>query len=122
MDRRGELGVAAHQGRKLRLLGSAGSQRYPTLPDVPTIAESGVPSYSHAVWAAVTMPAKVPPAVVAKVNADIATVVNAPEVKARLATLGIEVATSTPQELAQLIRDDYARWGRIIRATRIKVD
>ncbi len=107
---------------KLRLLGSVGAQRYPILPDVPTIAESGVPGYSHGVWAAVTMPAKVPPAVVAKVNADIATVVNAPEVKARLATLGIEVATSTPQELAQLIRDDYARWGKIIRATGIKAD
>ena len=107
---------------RLRLLGSVGAQRYAMLPDVPTIAEGGVPGYSHGVWAAVIMPARVAPAIVTRVNSDVGAVVNAPEVKARLAAQGIEVATSSPQALAQLIREDYERWGRIIRATGIRAD
>jgi tripartite-type tricarboxylate transporter receptor subunit TctC len=107
---------------RLRLLAGVGPQRYPTLPDVPTIAESGVPGYRHEVWIALTMPAKVPQAIVDKVNADVARVLNAPDVKARLASLGIDVATATPQALAQLIRDDYARWGKVIKAAGIKAE
>ena len=107
---------------RLRLLAGVGPQRYPTLPDVPTIAESGVPGYRHEVWVALTMPAKVPPAIVARVNADVARVLNAPEVKARLAPLGIEVETGSPQALAQLIRDDYARWGKVIKAAGIRAE
>src|SRR5688572_5873014 len=86
---------------RLRVLGSVGARRYPTLPDVPTIAEAGVPGYSHGVWAAVIMPARVTPAIVAKVNADVGAVVSAPEVKARLAAQGIDVETSSPQALAR---------------------
>jgi tripartite-type tricarboxylate transporter receptor subunit TctC len=107
---------------RLRLLASVGAQRYPTLPDVPTIAEAGVAGYRHGVWAAVTMPGGVPPAIVKKVNADVGAVVNAPEVKARLAAQGIDIETSTPQALARLIREDYERWGKIIRATGIRAD
>jgi len=107
---------------RLRLLASVGPQRYPTLPDVPTIGESGVPGYRHEVWVALTMPAKVAPAIVTRVNADVARVLNAPEVKTRLAALGIEVATGTPQALAQLIREDYARWGKVVRAAGIKAE
>jgi tripartite-type tricarboxylate transporter receptor subunit TctC len=68
------------------------------------------------------MPAKVAPAIVARVNADVARVLNAPEVKARLAPLGIEVETGSPQALAQLIRDDYARWGKVIKAAGIRAE
>ncbi len=107
---------------RLRLLAGVGPRRYPSLPDVPTIAEAGVPGYSHEVWIALTMPAKVPPVIVSRVNADVARLLNAPDVKARLAPLGIEVETSSPQALAQLIRDDYARWGKIIKAAGIKAD
>jgi tripartite-type tricarboxylate transporter receptor subunit TctC len=107
---------------RLRLLAGVGAQRYPTLPDVPTIAESGVPGYRHEVWVALTMPARVPASIVAKVNTDVSRVLNAREVKARLAAQGIDVATGSPQALAQLIRDDFERWGTIIRATGIRAD
>jgi tripartite-type tricarboxylate transporter receptor subunit TctC len=107
---------------RLRLLASAGAQRYPTLPDVPTVAESGVPGYRHEVWVALTMPAGVPAPIVAKVNADVARVLNAPDVKSRLAAQGIDVSTGTPQALAQLIREDYARWGKVIKAAGIKAE
>ena len=107
---------------RLRVLASVGAQRYPTLPEVPTIAEAGVPGYSHGVWAAVIMPAGVTPAIVKKVHGEVGAVVSGPEVKARLATQGIDVVTSTPAALAQLIREDYARWGKIIRATGIRAE
>ena len=107
---------------RLRLLAGVGPRRYPSLPETPTVAEAGVPGYSHEVWIALTMPAKVPPAVVSRVNADVTRLLNAPDVKARLAPLGIEVETSTPDALARLIRDDYARWGKIIKTAGIKAD
>jgi tripartite-type tricarboxylate transporter receptor subunit TctC len=92
------------------------------LPEVPTIAESGVPGYRHEVWVALTMPAKVPAPIVAKVNADVARVLNAPDVKSKLASLGIDVATGTPQALAQLVREDHERWGKVIKAAGIKAE
>ena len=107
---------------RLRLLASVGARRYPTLPDVPTIAEAGVPGYSHGVWAAVIMPARVAPAIVTKVNADVGAVVSAPDVKAKLAVQGIDVETSSPQALARLIREDFDRWGKVVRATGIRAD
>jgi len=107
---------------KLRLLAAAGARRSPLLPDVPTVAEAGFPGYALDIWLGVTMPAKAPQAIVARVNADIAGVLNTPDTRARLSPQGVEVVTGTPQALGQLIRDDYARWGRIIRAAGIKGD
>jgi tripartite-type tricarboxylate transporter receptor subunit TctC len=107
---------------KLRLLAAAGAQRSPLLPDVPTIAESGIPGYHFDVWSGVLMPAKVPPPIVAKAAADIARVLDAPGTRRKLAAQGIDVVTSSPQDLARLIREDYARWGKVIKATGIKAE
>ncbi|MGH8703106.1 MAG: tripartite tricarboxylate transporter substrate binding protein [Burkholderiales bacterium] len=107
---------------KLRLLAAAGAQRSALLPNVPTIAESGVPGYHFDVWSGVLMPAKVPPPIVAKAAADIARVLNAPATQAKLATQGIDVVTSSPQALAGLIREDYERWSKVIRATGIRAE
>ena len=107
---------------RLRLLAAASSQRSPLLPDTPTIAESGYPGYALDIWLGVTMPAKVPTPIVTKVSADIVKVLNVPEVKAKLGPQGVDVVTSSPQALAQLIRADYARWGKIIKAAGIKAD
>jgi len=107
---------------RLRLLASVGPRRYPTLPDVPTVAEAGVPGYSHGVWAAVIMPARVAPAIVVKVHGDVGAVVSAEEAKARLAAQGIDVETSSPQALGRLIREDFDRWGKVIRATGMRAD
>ena len=107
---------------KLRLLAAAGAKRSPLLPSTPTIAESGYPDYALDIWLGVTMPAKAPPAIVSKVNGDIARVLSAPEVRAKLAPQGIEVVTGTPQALAKMIRADHARWGRMIQAAGIRGD
>jgi tripartite-type tricarboxylate transporter receptor subunit TctC len=107
---------------RVRLLAAANSQRSPLVPDTPTIAEAGFPGYALDIWLGVAMPAKAPPSVVNKVSTDIAKVLNTPEIKARLAPQGIDVVTSSPQALAKVIRDDYDRWGKIIKAAGIKAD
>ena len=107
---------------RVRLLAAASSKRSPLLPETPTIAESGHPGYALDIWLGVTMPAKVPAPIVAKVSTGIAQVLNVPEVKAKLAPQGVDIETSSPQALARLIRADYERWGKIIKAAGIKGD
>ena len=107
---------------KLRLLASAGSRRYPSLPDIQTVAEAGVPGFALDVSAGLTMPAGAAAAIVAKVNADLTKVLDTPDVKARLAPQGIEVVTNSPAEYTKLIREENARWGKIIRQAGIKAD
>jgi tripartite-type tricarboxylate transporter receptor subunit TctC len=107
---------------KLRLLASAGSRRYSSLPDIQTVAEAGVPGFALDVSAGLTMPAGAAAAIVAKVNADLTRVLNTPDVKARLAPQGIEVATNSPADYTKMIREDNARWGKIIRQAGIKAD
>jgi tripartite-type tricarboxylate transporter receptor subunit TctC len=107
---------------RVRLLASASSRRSPLVPDAPTIAESGYPGYALDIWLGVTMPAGVPAPVVNKVSGEIARVLNVPDVKARLSPQGVDIETTSPQALAKLIRADYERWGKIIKAAGIKAD
>ena len=81
-----------------------------------------VPGVALDVWLGVFMPAGVPKDIVTKVNADIARVLQLPEVKANLAGQGIEGVTGTPEALATAIREDHARWGKVIREANIKAD
>ena len=106
---------------KLRLLAGAGGKRFAAFPDLPAIAET-VPGVALDVWLGVFIPAGVPKDIVTKVNADIAQVLQMPDVRANLAAQGIEPTTSTPEALAQIIRDDHARWGKVIRDANIKAD
>jgi tripartite-type tricarboxylate transporter receptor subunit TctC len=100
---------------KMRALATTGAKRNAQLPDVPTVAESGLAGYEAGLWSAFVLPAKAPPAVVARINREVIAVVNAPETRAALDKQGVVVETSTPEELATLIRNDVARWGAIIR-------
>ena len=106
---------------KLRLLAGAGGKRFAAFPDLPAIAET-VPGVALDVWLGVFMPTGVPKEILTKVNADIAQVLQSPEVRTSLAAQGIEPITSTPEALAQTIRDDHARWGKVIREANIKAD
>lgn len=106
---------------KLRLLAGAGGKRFAAFPDLPAIAET-VPGVALDVWLGVFMPTGVPKEILTKVNADIAQVLQSPEVRTSLAAQGIEPTTSTPEALAQIIREDHARWGKVIREANIKAD
>ena len=105
---------------KLRVLGTSAAQRFSVLPETPTIAEAGLPGYALYPWLGMFVPAKTPPEIVAKINAEIGRILNSAEVKARLVPQGMDIATSSPEELAKIIRDDDARWGKVIREAGIK--
>jgi tripartite-type tricarboxylate transporter receptor subunit TctC len=107
---------------KLRVLAVMSAQRVSTMPDAPTIAESGFPGFEASVWHAFIAPKGTPPAIVAKLNAEIHKALAIAEVKERLAALGAEVSPTTPQELATLVRTEYERYGKLIREANIKAN
>ena len=107
---------------RVRLLAAASSKRSPLLPDTLTIAEAGFPGYALDIWLGVSMPAKVAQPIVNKVAEDIVKVISAPDVKSRLGAQGVDVVPSSPQAMAKLVREDYARWGKVIKAAGIKGD
>jgi tripartite-type tricarboxylate transporter receptor subunit TctC len=105
---------------KLRALAVTGSTRNPTLPDVPTIAESGLPGYECSLWQAIVTPAATPSAIIARLNHAIAGVLRDPEVKAAFAKNGVEPEPSSPEALAMRIRDDLAKWREVITSAGIR--
>jgi tripartite-type tricarboxylate transporter receptor subunit TctC len=107
---------------KLRVLGTAASQRFDQVPDVPTVAEAGVPGFSLYPWIGLFVPAKTPPEVIAKVNAEASRILSLPDVRARLVPQGIDLSTGSPEDLAKLIREDHARWGKVIRDAGVKAE
>jgi tripartite-type tricarboxylate transporter receptor subunit TctC len=107
---------------KVTLLGTTASQRFTALPDAPTVAEAGVPGYSLYPWLALFVPAKTPSEVVGRINSEVVKILAMPDVKARLVPQGMDLSTGSPEDLAALIRQDYATWGRVIRDGNIKAE
>jgi tripartite-type tricarboxylate transporter receptor subunit TctC len=105
---------------KLRALGVASLKRYPTLPDLPTIAEEGVPGYETTIWLGFFAPAKTPPNVLQKLNKDIQDAVNSAEYKEKLIALDIQPKVSSSQELAAFLKSDLAKWAKVIKDANIK--
>ena len=116
--------VKAHiDSGKLRALGVASLTRSPVLPNVPTIAEAGgLPEFQAVSWYALVGPAGMPPAVVTKIQTDVARVIQLPEIRERLQGLGAEPVGSTSAELAAAIKADYDRYGEVIKRLGIKAD
>jgi len=100
---------------KLRALAVTGSRRSTDLPDVPTMAEAGVKGYDVTSWWALFAPAGTPDAIIAKINADVITLLNSEEVKKSIAQQGALPAPSTPAELAQLVDSETVRWSKVIK-------
>jgi tripartite-type tricarboxylate transporter receptor subunit TctC len=105
---------------KLRALGVASLKRYPTLPDLPTIAEEGVAGYETTIWLGFFAPAKTPPAILQKLNKDIQDAVNSVEYKEKLIALDIQPKVSSSQELAAFLKADLAKWAKVIKDANIK--
>jgi tripartite-type tricarboxylate transporter receptor subunit TctC len=106
----------------VRALGVTTAKRAAILPDVPTIAEAGVPGYDTGVWWGLLGPANMPADVVAKLSHDFVAAVSAPSVKARLGSLGASPIGSSPQEFDAQIHADYDKWGPIIKAAGIEAE
>lgn len=100
---------------KVKALGVSTSKRTAAFPNVPTIAEAGVPGFQVSGWYGLLAPAKTPDAIVRKLSAETAKAVNAPDVKDKLVnTLGVDPVGGSPAELDALIRADISRWGKVI--------
>jgi tripartite-type tricarboxylate transporter receptor subunit TctC len=108
------------RGGQVRVLAVTSTQRSAFAPELPTIAESGVPSYDYSSWYALYAPAKTPVEIVRKLHDDTAAALAHPQVKQRLAEIATEVAPSTTSELATLLKSDMDHWGPIIKAANIK--
>lgn len=115
--------VAPHiRAGKLRPIAVANGKRSSAFPEVPTIAEAGVPGYEASAWYGLFAPAGTPPAVIAKLNAEMVDALNDPELRKRLHTLGAEPAGSSPDELARMVRSEYEKWGRVVREAGIRIE
>jgi len=106
---------------KLRLLASSAPERFPNLGNVPTIGET-VPGYGLDPWLGLFVPAKVPQDVLVRIHGEVVKILGSPDLKAKLGPQGIELVTNSPAEFAKFIRDDNAKWGKIIKEAGIRAD
>ncbi len=104
---------------KLRPLATTGPQRWPGLPDVPTVADQGVPGYDVRSWAGLMAPAGTPRAVIERLNAEVQKVLPLPAVKARLEDMGGEVRGSTPEEMKTLVASQTQKWIQVVNDAKI---
>lgn len=106
--------------KRVKALAVSTAKRTPVLPDVPTIAESGVPGYASDVWFGVIAPAGTPAPIVDRLHQEIVRIVKSPDMQASLAAQGAEPVGNTPAEFAALIEDEFKKWGDVIQRTGIK--
>src|SRR3954465_14404673 len=107
---------------RLRALAVVAPQRLPALPDVPTAAEAGLQNYEVTTWYGARAPAGTPRPIVARLNGELVKIMHAPEVKERLAGLGTDPLTSTPDEFAAFIQKEIAKWADVIRKAGLKAE
>ena len=107
---------------KLRALGITSAKRSPKLPEVPTVAEAGIPGYQSVSWYLLLAPVKTPAAIVEKLNADLRAVEALPDFRARIDDIGGETSTFTQKQAADYLGAEFALWSKIVRERNIKAD
>ena len=110
------------QKGQIRPIAVSSAQRLASLPEVPTVAESGVPGFESSSWIGILAPAKTPQPIVERLQRELHAVVQSPEVRERLASLGISALGNTPAEFGQQIRADLAKYDQIVKAAKVRVD
>jgi tripartite-type tricarboxylate transporter receptor subunit TctC len=120
----GNLPVAVPfvQSGKLRALANTASTRSPLAPSIPTVAESGIKEYSIATWSAVLGPAGMPSELATRIQRDIVRVMNQPETRDRLVSMGVDIIGSSPEEFGTFLRAEIVRFARLIKDAGIKAD
>jgi tripartite-type tricarboxylate transporter receptor subunit TctC len=107
---------------KLKGLAVGSAQRSPAIPDIPTVAEAGVPGFENVTWYGMFAPAKTPHDIVAKLNRQVVKILAEPEMAQRLASQGAEPRGSTPEDLVKFMRVESERWKKVIKAANIKLE
>jgi tripartite-type tricarboxylate transporter receptor subunit TctC len=115
-------GLPLARSGQLRALGVTTAGRVPTAPEVPTIAEAGVPGYDTSSWFAFFVPAKTPPEIIRKMHADTVAALAEPPIKEKLDQLGVVVVGSTPEALGTHLKTEMEKWAPVIKAANIKVN
>jgi tripartite-type tricarboxylate transporter receptor subunit TctC len=114
--------VAQIRAGKLRGLAVTSPRRAAFMPDLPTAIEAGVPDFDVVLWTSLFAPAGTPPGIIAKLQGEIAKIVQIPEIRERMTAIGIDPIGGTPEELATQLRIDLARWTRVARAAGVKAE
>lgn len=107
---------------RLRGIAVTNAKRSIALPELPTIAESGLPGYESEGWSGIFGPARTPAAIVQRLYSEFSTAVRDPDIRARLIAAGVEPALTPGDVLAQKVRDEIARWGKVVKASGMKID
>src|SRR5688572_8891009 len=107
---------------RLRILAVTGSKREPTVPNVPTVAEAGVPDYDFTIWFALFAPTGTPKPIITRVNQEIVKGLAEPDMREKLARAGVNAGSSTPEELATYLRAEVAKWAKTIKAAGIPIN
>lgn len=107
---------------RVRTLAVASAQRFPVLPDVPTVAEAGVPGFAVNNWAGIFVAAGTPRAIIDRLNGEIVKILGAQDVRQKLLEMGLVAATNTPEQFAAYIQAEGARWAKVIKDANIRLD
>jgi tripartite-type tricarboxylate transporter receptor subunit TctC len=120
----GGMGAALPLARagKVRALAVTSAKRTTIAPDIPTMVEAGVPGYEHLLWNAVFAPAGTPKDITARLDAELAKAVNAPEVRERFTAIGVEPASKSATEMARYLKSEIEKYGKIVQAIGLKID
>ena len=114
--------VAHVKAGRLRILAVTGTERSPVMPDVPTVAEAGVPGYDFVLWFGVFAPAGTPKAIITRLNQAAVKALQSPDVQKQLSAQGLDPRSSTPEALQKQLRRDIEKWARIIKSANIKTN
>jgi tripartite-type tricarboxylate transporter receptor subunit TctC len=110
------------QSGQLRALAVTSAKRFSDLPDLPTLAEAGVPGYEASSWYGILGPAGIPRDIVLKLNNDLTQIVNSPAIKEKFATLGLEPVTGSPEQFGTYIESEMSKWRTVVTSANIKVE
>ena len=107
---------------RLRILAVTGTTREPTVPDVPTVAEAGVPGYEFGIWFGLFAPRATPKAIITRLNQEIVTALAEPDMRDKLLRTGVNAGSSTPEKLGSHLRAEVAKWAKIVKAAEIPIN
>jgi tripartite-type tricarboxylate transporter receptor subunit TctC len=107
---------------RLRALAVADKRRSGLLPEVPTMTEAGFPGIETGTWYALLVPARTPRPVITRLHEAIVKIMQQPEMKTRMAGQGVDIVVSTPQQTDQILVDETAKWAKLVKAAKIKVE
>jgi len=115
-------GLPLSRSGKLRALAVTGAKRSPAEPDLPTVAEAGVPGYQASNWYGMAAPAKTPRVLVLKLNQEFTRIMAVPELRDKLLNVGMEPTTTTPEQFTEYVKTEVVKWARVVKSAGIKAD